>query len=80
MYYHQVQLQLYVSQDRSGWWEFCIFTTKGMTVERIFPDQEWRNENITKLESYYNKYIMLEILSQKLKPSHIILIIITLDV
>ena len=36
MYYHQVQLQLYTSSFT--WCDFCVYTTKGVAVERIYLD------------------------------------------
>ena len=39
-YYHQVKLQLFVGGDKYSWCDFCVFTSKGMEVERIWPDTE----------------------------------------
>jgi len=36
-YYHQIQLQLYVSTDM---FHFCVYTTKGCLVTRITLDDE----------------------------------------
>ena len=44
-YYHQVQLQLYVSEYRSAFCDFCIYTLKGVLVERIHPDKQWQDNN-----------------------------------
>ena len=34
-YYHQVQLQLYVANDRCNWCDFCVYTTHGVAVEGL---------------------------------------------
>ena len=39
-YYHQIQLQLYVSSDMYKWCDFCVYTTKGILTERIYPDSK----------------------------------------
>ena len=31
-YYHQVQLQLYVGSDLYKWCDFCVYTTKGLSI------------------------------------------------
>ena len=36
-YYHQVQLQLYVSA--ASWCDFCVYTTKVIAIECICADQ-----------------------------------------
>ena len=43
-YYHPVQLQLYVGSDLYKWCDFCVYTTKGMSIERILPDPVWKME------------------------------------
>ena len=70
-YYHQVQLQLYIGMDMYHWCDFCMCTMKGVAVERISLDIEWCNTNITELESYFDMYMLPEIVSSKLKPSYI---------
>ena len=54
-YYHQVQLQLYVGSDLYRWCDFCMYTTKGLSILQILPDPAWQN-NISKLESFYDNY------------------------
>jgi len=44
-YYHQVQLQLYVGSDLYSWYDFCVFTSKGLSITQIFPDKEWQKKN-----------------------------------
>ena len=71
MYYHQVQLQLYVGSDMFSWCDFCVYTPVDVAVERIYPCKEWQSTCIPKLEEYYDKYIILEILDPLYKPSYI---------
>lgn len=49
IYYHQVQLQLYVGLDLYKWCHFRIYTTKGIMVERISIDPDWCDTNISQL-------------------------------
>ena len=69
-YYHQVQLQLFVGSDMYSWCDFCIFTTKGLAVTRIFPDKEWQQHKIPELKSYWNNYIKPELITPHNKPSY----------
>ena len=39
-YYHQVQIQLFVEIDLYDWCDFCIYTPKGIDVDRISLDIE----------------------------------------
>ena len=68
-YYHQVQQQLYVSKDTFSWCDFCIYTTKGCLVTRISLDEKWVEENIPKLEAYFEECMLEEIILGCLKPS-----------
>lgn len=69
-YYHQVQQQLYVSQDMFSWCDFCIYTTKGCLVTRISLDEKWVKENISKLKAYFEECMLEEIILGRLKPSY----------
>ena len=71
-YYHQVQLQLYVGADIYDWCDFCIYTCKGVSVERIFQDDAWQQKNIHELETYFDTYIAPELVTCKYKPSYIL--------
>lgn len=71
-YYHQVQLQLFVGIDQYDWCDFCVYTPKGIEVERIWLDIEWSEKCITELDSYYEAYILPEILHPSYKPSYIL--------
>ena len=65
-YYHQVQLQLYFGMDMYHWCDFCVYTTKGIAVERISLDTDWCNINITKLQSYLDTHVLPEVVCPKL--------------
>ena len=69
-YYHQVQLQLYVGMDLYSWCDFCIYTKEGVAVERIYLDTNWCNSYIPELESYFDAWMLPEIVEPRLKPSH----------
>ena len=72
-YYHQVQLSSslqYINQY--DWCDFCVYTPKGVEVERIWLDIEWCEECITGLDGYYKAYVLPEILCPSYKPSHIL--------
>lgn len=71
-YYHQVQLQLYVSNDTYGFCDFCVYTPVDIAVERIYPCKEWEAKCIPELEDYYDKYMLPEILNPLYKPSYIL--------
>ena len=43
MYYHQVQLQLYVERDMYSWCDVCIYTLKDISVECIYLSDEWQH-------------------------------------
>ena len=69
-YYHQVQLQLYVSADFCEWCDFCVYTTKGILIEGIYPDPEWVKNRITQLTDYFESEILPEIVYPLYKPSY----------
>lgn len=72
LYYHQVQLQLHVCLDLAQWCDFCIYTPKGILVERILPDSLWWDNNIPKLENYFDRHMLPEIVCPHYKPGHIL--------
>ena len=49
LYFHQVQLQLYMCSDFCSWCDFCILTTKGCLVCREQLDLDCVRKCITKL-------------------------------
>ena len=63
-YYHQVQLQLYVAATSCYWCDFCVYTTKDVRVERIYPDDNWMSHNCPKLDEYYFDHILPEIVTK----------------
>lgn len=69
-YYHQVQLQLYVSCNYAKWCDFCVYTTCGIATERIYPDPEWEGTYCTELDDYYMGSILPELISPEHKPSY----------
>ena len=68
-YYHQVQLQLLVGTDFS-WCDFCVYTPKGLAVQRIFPDKLWQSNHIPELDEYFFGHMLPEIVDPKFKPSY----------
>ena len=71
-YYHQVQLQLFVGIEKHNWCDFVVYITKGIAVERIWLDPEWCKCSITELDSFYEAYMLPEILSPLYKPSNML--------
>ncbi len=71
-YYHQVQLQLFVTMDMLSWCDFGVYTLKGIAVERIMLDIDWCKQYVPELESYFDGHMLPEILDPKLKPSYIL--------
>ena len=71
-YYHQVQLQLFVGADLYDWCDFCVYTTKGVAVERILLDTNWCSTAIPELESYFDAYMLPEIVNPMYKPSFVL--------
>ena len=67
-YYHQVQLQLYTSL--ASWCDFCVYTSKNLAVEQIYPDCEWQQVQVTKLDTYFHECMLPEIVCPKVKPHY----------
>ena len=61
-YYHQVQLQLYVTRFMAHRCDFCVYISKGVVVERILPDKQWQEECIPKLDKYFFDHILPELI------------------
>ena len=60
-YYCQVQGQMAVGQR--PWNDFIIYTTKGISIERIYFDHDlWANKLLPKLTSFYDNCLAPEIL------------------
>ena len=71
-YYHQVQLQLYIGYDCFKWCDFCIFTCKGLSVQRIFPYTNLQEDEIPVLEPFFfDDFLLPEIMVlNKYKPRY----------
>ena len=65
-YYHRVQLQLYTSA--ASWCDFCVYTTKDIAIEHIYPDNHWQQEEVPKLDSYLHEQMLPEIVN--INPSN----------
>ena len=67
VYYIQVQGQMAITERK--WCDFTVYTSKGMSIERIAFDEEfWRNEVLPKLVTFYDKCMCPSIVS----PVHIL--------
>ena len=69
IYFHQVQLQLYVSSDQYSFCDFCVYTPIDVAVEWIHLSKEWE---VAKLEDYFDKHMLPEIIDPMYKPSYIL--------
>ena len=66
-YYCQVQGQLAITERK--WCDFVIYTTKGVSVERILYDADfWENKLLPKLITFYDKCLCPSIVS----PIHLV--------
>ena len=66
-YYAQVQAQLAICE-----FEYCDFiswTTKSVFIERIYRDPDYLKDNLPNLIHFFKKYLLPEILTQKLLNS-----------
>ena len=68
-YYHQVQLQLFVCSDMYQWCDFCVYTTKGVMVERLYLDVNWIQDYVPQLRHYYVNFMLPELVYPTCKPS-----------
>ena len=69
-YYHQVQLQLYVCGNKAAFCDFCMYTMKGVLVERILPDKQWQENEAIQLDSYFIDHMLQELIYSTSKPSY----------
>ena len=67
-YYHQVQLQFYTSD--ASWCDFCVYTTKDIAIEHIYPDSHWQQEEVPKLDSYFHEHMLPEMVTPQIKPRY----------
>lgn len=59
-YYCQIQGQMAIGVR--PWCDFIVYTSKGVSVERVHYDQEfWEKDLLPKLEEFYNKCVAPEI-------------------
>ena len=66
-YYCQIQGQMAIGVR--PWCDFIVYTSKGVTVERVHYDKEfWEKDLLPKLEEFYDKCVAPEIIS----PVHIL--------
>ncbi len=69
-YYHQVQLQLYVCGSKAAFCDFCIYTLKGVLIERIFPDKQWQENEAVQLDCYFIDHMLQELIYPTNKPAY----------
>ena len=61
-YYCQIQGQMAIGVH--PWCDFIVYTSKGVTVERVRYNQEfWEKDLLPKLEEFYDKCVAPEIVS-----------------
>ena len=56
-YYHQVQLQLYVTSELCKWCDICIYATQGIAVEKKLPGKKniVLNWTVITLNTFFQK-------------------------
>ena len=69
-YFHQAQLQIYVASDLCKWCDFCVYTCKGISVEGIFHNKKLQKDAILQLQSFFDDFMLPEIVLGKYKPSY----------
>ncbi len=66
-YYAQVQGQMAITERK--WCDFVIYTSKGISIERIrFNEEFWKNTFLPKLTSFYDNCLCPSIVS----PVHLL--------
>ena len=63
-YYHQVQLQLYVSSDKYS----RVYTPVDVAMERIYQCKKWERKHIPELEEYFDTHMVPEIVDLFINP------------
>ncbi len=67
MYFAQVQGQMAIG--RREWCDFVVYTTKGISVQRVpFDKQYWENLLLPKITAFYDNCLGPEIVS----PVHVL--------
>jgi hypothetical protein len=74
-YYYQVQAQLHLCEVSFS--DFIVWTTRGLHVERIFPDVVFFNEVVARIARFYKSAILPELLGSGLlqKVSYLIILL-----
>ena len=65
-YYAQVKGQMGVTQRK--WCDFIVYTEKGLSIQRIYFDELFWKDLLTKLEEFYDNCLAPEIVS----PVHVL--------
>ena len=65
-YYAQVQGQMGVTQRK--WCDFIVYTEKGLSIQRIYFDEVFWKDLLTKLKEFYDNCLAPEIVS----PVHVL--------
>lgn len=52
--------------------DLCVYTTKGVAIERILLDTNWCSTATPELESYFDAYMLPEIVNPMYKPSFVL--------
>lgn len=47
-----------------------VFTCKGFSIQRILPNSKWQEEAIPVLQSFFDDYMLPEMLLNRYKPSY----------
>ena len=61
-YYYQVQGQMAISSRK--WCDFVVYTTAGISIERIEFDELFWNDTVTKLKHFYDTYIVSKLIEK----------------
>lgn len=61
-YYFQIQLQMFVSETK--YCDFIVWSKRYLSVERIFINEQFLDENLAKAVLYHSKIVVPELLSK----------------
>ena len=61
-YYYQVQTQMFL--PNRDYCDFVVWTPHGLSVERIYPDQEFWESVVPKATSFFNQCILPELVGK----------------
>lgn len=69
-YYAQVQIEMLCAGRGHAW--FYQWSANGSKLERVKPDQEWRDENLPKLRQFHAEYLdAIKAPDEHLKPRRV---------